>query len=75
MPKVSDLLRCAVTPQAKEYIERIREEFLSGNDSAVYSIMVELNENIDLYCEVFSVFPASMRRQLKEIQIEYRPKS
>lgn len=56
-----------MTPEAKGYIDRIREEFLSGNDSAVASILKELNEHQEVYLEVWGCFPASMRRQLKEI--------
>jgi hypothetical protein len=56
-----------LTPQAKEYVERIKESFLSGDDGKVVSILTELNEDHELYMEVFGFFPASMRRQLKEI--------
>lgn len=62
-----------MTPQAKEYIDRIREEFLSGNDYAVATILEELNEDHQLYMEVFATFPASMRRQLKEIWDNFDP--
>ena len=60
--------------EAQAYIDRIRDKFLSGDDYGVFTIMQELNEDMDLYCEVFSVFPASMRRMLKEIQVQYRDK-
>ena len=56
-----------MTPSAKEYVERIKEAFLSGDDSTVASIVQELKEHQDVYLEVWGCFPASMRRQLKEI--------
>lgn len=60
--------------EARTYVDRIREKFLEGNDHAVYTIMEELNEDQELLLEVWSVFPASMRRMLKEIQVQYRDK-
>lgn len=56
-----------MTPQAKTYLDRIRDSFLSGDDSKVKSILQELNQDQDLYLEVWGCFPATMRRQLKEI--------
>ena len=61
-----------MTKEAQEYVDRIREKFLSGDDSAVYSILQELNEHQETYLEVWGCFPASVRRQLKEIQVKYR---
>jgi hypothetical protein len=64
-----------MSPIAKEYQERIREAFLDGDDALVYSLYTELNtsKNWDVMLEVWSVFPASMRRQLKEIAENYDP--
>lgn len=61
-----------MSPEAKIYMDRIRESYLGGDDSKVASILHELNENQELFLEVFSVFPASMRRQLKEIEAYHR---
>lgn len=56
-----------MTPEAKTYAERIREAFFGGNDRAIRDIHQELNDNQDLLLEVWGVFPATMRAQLKEI--------
>jgi hypothetical protein len=56
-----------MTPEAKEYASRIREAFFGGNDRAIRDIHAELNDNQDLLLEVWGVFPATMRAQLKEI--------
>ena len=61
-----------MTPKAKEYADRIRDRFLLGDDSGVASVLEELNEDQDLYLEVWGCFPASMRRQLKDIEAYYR---
>lgn len=58
--------------EAQAYVDRIREKFLVGDDFAVASILHELNQDQDLFLEVWSVFPASMRRQLKEIEAYHR---
>lgn len=67
-----------MTPEAKGYIDRIRESYLAGDDSAVASIMQELNEacnrDVTLLFEVYSVFPASMRRMLKELELNHTRK-
>lgn len=60
--------------EAQSYVDRIRESFLGGDDSKVASILEELFQDQDLTMEVWSVFPASMRRMLKEIQVQYRDK-
>lgn len=66
-----------MSPEARGYIDRIRESYLAGDDSAVASIMQELNEacnrDVSLLFEIYSVFPASMRRYLKEIELQYKP--
>lgn len=56
-----------MTPQAMDYAARIREAFFGGNDRAIRDLHAELNENQDLLMEVWGVFPATMRAQLKEI--------
>lgn len=61
-----------MTPKAKEYVERIKDRYLLGDDSGVASVLHELNEDQDLYLEVWACFPASMRRTLKEIEAYHR---
>lgn len=56
-----------MTHEAKEYAQRIRKAFFGGNDRAIRDIHQELNDNQDLMLEVWGVFPATMRAQLKEI--------
>jgi hypothetical protein len=56
-----------MTPVAREYADRVREAFFGGNDRAIRDIYAELNDDQDLLLEVWGVFPATMRAQLKEI--------
>ena len=66
--------RYPLKPQTQDYAERIRRQFVAGNDFAVYEIMEELNEDQELFLEVWSQFSAPVRRALKEIQVQYRDK-
>jgi len=59
-------------PQTQDYAERIRKQFVAGNDFAVYELIQELNEDLELFLEVWSQFSAPVRRALKEIQVQYR---
>lgn len=61
-----------MSPLCREYLDRIRTEFLAGNDFAVASIIQELQGDQDLLMEVWACFPASMRRTLREIAAEFR---
>lgn len=56
-----------MTPEAMDYASRIREAFFGGNDRAIKELYAELNENQELILEIWGVFPATMRSQLKEI--------
>lgn len=56
-----------MTPQAMEYARRIREAFFDGNDRTIIELYRELDDNQDLLLEIWGVFPATMRSQLKEI--------
>lgn len=56
-----------MTPEARQYAERIREAFFGGNDRAIAEIYRELSENQELLFSVWGTFPATMRAQLKEI--------
>lgn len=56
-----------MTPAARQYAERIRDEFFGGNDRAIRELYEEMNGDQDLIMEVWGNFPASMRSQLKEI--------
>ena len=56
-----------MTPIAKQYAERIKDAFFGGNDATIRELHRELNDNQELLLEIWGVFPATMRSQLKEI--------
>jgi len=59
-------------PETKNYASRIREQFVAGNDFGVWTIIEELNEDQELFLEVWACFPAPVRAALKEIEAQYR---
>jgi hypothetical protein len=56
-----------MTPKCKEYRDRILTAFECGNDTSICEIHAELNEDMDLWIEVWGCLPSTMRRQIKEI--------
>jgi len=40
--------------ETKDYASRIREQFVAGNDYAVWTIIQELNEDQELFLEVWA---------------------
>jgi len=58
--------------ETKDYASSIREQFVAGNDYAVWTIIQELNEDQELFLEVWACFSAPVRAALKEIEAQYR---
>lgn len=56
-----------MTPEARQYAERIREAFFGGNDRTIKEVYQEISGDQNLILEIWGCFPASMRSQLKEI--------
>lgn len=56
-----------MTPEARQYVDRIRESFFGGNDRAIRELYAEIKDNEELLFSVWGCFPASMRAQLKEV--------
>lgn len=52
---------------AKEYVKRFTEAFEVGIDQAVIDLNLELQEDTDLYREVWGQLPSGMRRQIKDM--------
>jgi hypothetical protein len=58
----------------QDYADRIWDAYVCGDDSIVFSIMLELNQDSKTYQEVWSLFGPGMRRALKDIEREHRSK-
>jgi len=54
-------------PKAREYVKRFNDAFEVGIDQAVIDLNHELQEDTDLYREVWGMLPSGMRRQIKEL--------
>jgi hypothetical protein len=53
--------------KAREYVKRFNDAFEVGIDQAVIDLNHELQEDTDLYREVWGMLPSGMRRQIKEL--------
>jgi hypothetical protein len=53
--------------QAREYVKRFTEAFEIGEDQPILSLNKELQEDTDLYREVWGMLPSGMRRQVKDM--------
>lgn len=52
---------------AKEYVKRFTEAFEIGEDQPILGLNQELQEDTDIYREVWGMLPSGMRRQIKDI--------
>lgn len=53
--------------QAREYVKRFTEAFEIGEDQPILGLNQELQEDTDLYREVWGMLPSGMRRQIKDM--------